>query len=101
MRRFPTCYASITIAECFTLDFTTKTVHGVANITVNAIHKQFRVERYYVHMSERSNESQQKGWVRLREGQSHWLQPQDPDLGKLRVLFLRLSRSFGVKVDIC
>mmetsp|Transcript_43988 Transcript_43988/g.99390 ORF Transcript_43988/g.99390 Transcript_43988/m.99390 type:complete len:647 (+) Transcript_43988:87-2027(+) len=33
--------------------------------------------RYYVHFSERFAESTQKGWVRLRDGQQHWLQPQD------------------------
>jgi len=33
--------------------------------------------RYYVHLSERSSESGQKGWVRLRADQRHWLQPHD------------------------
>jgi serine/threonine protein phosphatase PrpC len=33
--------------------------------------------RYYVHLSERSSESTQKGWVRLRADQRHWLQPHD------------------------
>jgi len=33
--------------------------------------------RYYVHLSERSSESMQKGWVRLRADQRHWLQPHD------------------------
>jgi len=33
--------------------------------------------RYYVHLSELSSESVQKGWVRLRADQRHWLQPHD------------------------
>ncbi|CAE7458062.1 unnamed protein product [Symbiodinium natans] len=33
--------------------------------------------RYYVHLSEQSSESEQRGWVRLRPDQQHWLMPQD------------------------
>lgn len=33
--------------------------------------------RYYVHFSEQSSESEQRGWVRLRQDQQHWLMPQD------------------------
>lgn len=33
--------------------------------------------RYYVHLCEKSSESTQKGWVRLRPDQRHWLQPHD------------------------
>eukprot|EP00747_Dinoflagellata_sp_TGD_P222617 gnl/TRDRNA2_/TRDRNA2_94323_c0_seq2.p1 gnl/TRDRNA2_/TRDRNA2_94323_c0~~gnl/TRDRNA2_/TRDRNA2_94323_c0_seq2.p1 ORF type:complete len:638 (+),score=123.55 gnl/TRDRNA2_/TRDRNA2_94323_c0_seq2:57-1970(+) len=37
----------------------------------------FSFGRYYVHLSDKSAESQQKGWVRLRNDQRHWLQPHD------------------------
>mmetsp|Transcript_80030 Transcript_80030/g.246838 ORF Transcript_80030/g.246838 Transcript_80030/m.246838 type:complete len:420 (+) Transcript_80030:451-1710(+) len=48
--------------------------------------------RYYVHFSERSVESAQKGWVRLRQGQSHWLQPHDLfRIGTLEFQVLRFN----------
>lgn len=48
--------------------------------------------RYYVHFSERSAESEQKGWVRLREDQSHWLMPQDLfSIGTLEFQVLRFN----------
>eukprot|EP00421_Protoceratium_reticulatum_P046957 CAMPEP_0168442644 /NCGR_PEP_ID=MMETSP0228-20121227/44118_1 /TAXON_ID=133427 /ORGANISM="Protoceratium reticulatum, Strain CCCM 535 (=CCMP 1889)" /LENGTH=588 /DNA_ID=CAMNT_0008457019 /DNA_START=56 /DNA_END=1819 /DNA_ORIENTATION=- len=48
--------------------------------------------RYYVHLSERSAESNQKGWVRLRAGQSHWLQPHDLfRIGTLEFQVLRFN----------
>lgn len=33
--------------------------------------------RFYLHLSEGSADSTQKGWVRLRDQQQHWLQPHD------------------------
>mmetsp|Transcript_5756 Transcript_5756/g.10369 ORF Transcript_5756/g.10369 Transcript_5756/m.10369 type:complete len:656 (-) Transcript_5756:126-2093(-) len=48
--------------------------------------------RYYVHLSERSAESSQKGWVRLRPDQSHWLMPQDLfSIGTLEFQVLRFN----------
>lgn len=48
--------------------------------------------RYYVHFSERSAESEQKGWARLREDQSHWLMPQDLfSIGTLEFQVLRFN----------
>ncbi|CAK9090373.1 Probable protein phosphatase 2C 3 (PP2C 3) [Durusdinium trenchii] len=48
--------------------------------------------RYYVHFSERSAESEQKGWVRLRADQSHWLMPQDLfSIGTLEFQVLRFN----------
>mmetsp|Transcript_97814 Transcript_97814/g.277255 ORF Transcript_97814/g.277255 Transcript_97814/m.277255 type:complete len:640 (-) Transcript_97814:185-2104(-) len=48
--------------------------------------------RYYVHLSERSAESAQKGWVRLRQNQSHWLQPHDLfRIGSLEFTVLRFN----------
>lgn len=48
--------------------------------------------RYYVHLSERSQESVQKGWVRLRANQSHWLQPHDLfRIGTLEFQVLRFN----------
>lgn len=48
--------------------------------------------RYYVHLSERSSESAQKGWVRLREHQRHWLQPHDLfRIGTLEFQVLRFN----------
>eukprot|EP00928_Gymnodinium_smaydae_P039846 TRINITY_DN27132_c0_g1_i1.p1 TRINITY_DN27132_c0_g1~~TRINITY_DN27132_c0_g1_i1.p1 ORF type:complete len:704 (-),score=148.67 TRINITY_DN27132_c0_g1_i1:110-2074(-) len=48
--------------------------------------------RYYVHLSERSSESDQKGWVRLRADQRHWLQPHDLfQIGSLEFQVLRFN----------
>lgn len=48
--------------------------------------------RYYVHLSERSSESTQKGWVRLRADQRHWLQPHDLfRIGTLEFQVLRFN----------
>mmetsp|Transcript_27578 Transcript_27578/g.73491 ORF Transcript_27578/g.73491 Transcript_27578/m.73491 type:complete len:660 (+) Transcript_27578:201-2180(+) len=48
--------------------------------------------RYYVHLSERSAESPQKGWVRLRPDQRHWLQPHDTlRVGSLEFQVLRFN----------
>eukprot|EP00929_Paragymnodinium_shiwhaense_P019560 TRINITY_DN13293_c0_g1_i1.p1 TRINITY_DN13293_c0_g1~~TRINITY_DN13293_c0_g1_i1.p1 ORF type:complete len:643 (+),score=136.35 TRINITY_DN13293_c0_g1_i1:218-2146(+) len=48
--------------------------------------------RYYVHLSERSSESLQKGWVRLRQHQRHWLQPHDLfRIGSLEFQVLRFN----------
>jgi len=48
--------------------------------------------RFYVHLSERSCESAQKGWVRLRADQRHWLQPQDLfRIGTLEFQVLRFN----------
>lgn len=48
--------------------------------------------RYYVHLTERSSESAQKGWVRLREDQRHWLQPHDLfRIGTLEFQVLRFN----------
>ncbi|CAE8609689.1 unnamed protein product [Polarella glacialis] len=48
--------------------------------------------RYYVHFSERSAESSQKGWVRLRPDQCHWLMPQDLfSIGSLEFQVLRFN----------
>jgi serine/threonine protein phosphatase PrpC len=48
--------------------------------------------RYYVHLSERSSESTQKGWVRLRADQRHWLQPHDLfRIGSLEFQVLRFN----------
>lgn len=48
--------------------------------------------RYYVHLSDRSAESPQKGWVRLRPGQRHWLQPHDTlRVGSLEFQVLRFN----------
>jgi len=48
--------------------------------------------RYYVHLSERSSESEQKGWVRLRGDQRHWLQPHDLlRVGSLEFQVLRFN----------
>jgi serine/threonine protein phosphatase PrpC len=48
--------------------------------------------RYYVHLSERSSESAQKGWVRLRVDQKHWLQPHDLfRIGMLEFQVLRFN----------
>lgn len=48
--------------------------------------------RYYVHFSARSSESLQKGWVRLRAEQRHWLQPHDLFLiGTLEFQVLRFN----------
>jgi serine/threonine protein phosphatase PrpC len=48
--------------------------------------------RYYVHLSERSSESAQKGWVRLRKNQRHWLQPHDLfSIGSLEFQVLRFN----------
>jgi len=48
--------------------------------------------RYYVHLSERSPESNQKGWVRLRVDQRHWLQPHDLfRIGSLEFQVLRFN----------
>jgi len=48
--------------------------------------------RYYVHLSERSSESVQKGWVRLRPDQRHWLQPHDLfRIGTLEFQVLRFN----------
>mmetsp|Transcript_20699 Transcript_20699/g.57800 ORF Transcript_20699/g.57800 Transcript_20699/m.57800 type:complete len:655 (+) Transcript_20699:31-1995(+) len=48
--------------------------------------------RYYVHLSERSSESSQKGWVRLRDDQRHWLQPHDLfRIGSLEFQVLRFN----------
>jgi serine/threonine protein phosphatase PrpC len=48
--------------------------------------------RYYVHLSERSSESVQKGWVRLRQDQRHWLQPHDLfRIGSLEFQVLRFN----------
>lgn len=48
--------------------------------------------RYYVHLSERSSESAQKGWVRLRDDQRHWLQPHDLfRIGTLEFQVLRFN----------
>merc|ERR1719214_297629 len=48
--------------------------------------------RYYVHFSERSAESAQKGWVRLRDDQTHWLQPHDLfRIGALEFQVLRFN----------
>jgi len=50
--------------------------------------------RYYVHLSERSSEQDhdQRSWVRLREGQQHWLMPQDLfSMGTLEFQVLRFN----------
>jgi len=48
--------------------------------------------RYYVHLSEKSSESTQKGWVRLRDDQRHWLQPHDLfRIGTLEFQVLRFN----------
>mmetsp|Transcript_16152 Transcript_16152/g.34940 ORF Transcript_16152/g.34940 Transcript_16152/m.34940 type:complete len:656 (+) Transcript_16152:203-2170(+) len=48
--------------------------------------------RYYIHLSERSAESPQKGWVRLRRNQQHWLQPHDTlRVGSLEFQVLRFN----------
>jgi len=48
--------------------------------------------RYIVHLSERCSESAQKGWVRLRQDQSHWLQPHDLfRIGTLEFQVLRFN----------
>merc|ERR1719436_1851288 len=48
--------------------------------------------RFYVHLSERCSESSQKGWVRLRPDQSHWLQPNDLfRIGTLEFTVLRFN----------
>mmetsp|Transcript_10429 Transcript_10429/g.20099 ORF Transcript_10429/g.20099 Transcript_10429/m.20099 type:complete len:656 (+) Transcript_10429:38-2005(+) len=52
----------------------------------------FSFGRYYVHLSERSVESAQKAWVRLRQAQSHWLQPHDLfRIGTLEFQVLRFN----------
>lgn len=48
--------------------------------------------RYFVHLSEKSAESAQKGWVRLRPDQRHWLQPHDTmRVGTLEFQVLRFN----------
>jgi len=48
--------------------------------------------KFYVHLSERCSESSQKGWVRLRPDQSHWLQPNDLfRIGTLQFQVLRFN----------
>eukprot|EP00928_Gymnodinium_smaydae_P017725 TRINITY_DN16779_c0_g1_i1.p1 TRINITY_DN16779_c0_g1~~TRINITY_DN16779_c0_g1_i1.p1 ORF type:complete len:669 (+),score=115.56 TRINITY_DN16779_c0_g1_i1:108-2114(+) len=48
--------------------------------------------RYYVHLSERSSDSNQKCWVRLRSNQRHWLQPHDLFwIGSLEFQVLRFN----------
>mmetsp|Transcript_59309 Transcript_59309/g.109627 ORF Transcript_59309/g.109627 Transcript_59309/m.109627 type:complete len:648 (-) Transcript_59309:36-1979(-) len=46
--------------------------------------------RYYMHLGEKSSESSQKGWVRLRPDQRHWLQPHD--LFKIGTLEFQVMR---------
>lgn len=48
--------------------------------------------RYYVHLSDGSSESNQKGWVRLQQDQAHWLQPHDLlSVGSLEFQVLRFN----------
>eukprot|EP00927_Polykrikos_kofoidii_P016775 TRINITY_DN1760_c0_g1_i1.p1 TRINITY_DN1760_c0_g1~~TRINITY_DN1760_c0_g1_i1.p1 ORF type:complete len:714 (-),score=140.90 TRINITY_DN1760_c0_g1_i1:139-2280(-) len=48
--------------------------------------------KYYVHLSEKSEESTQMGWARLRRGQVHWLQPDDMfQIGALVFKVLRFN----------
>lgn len=50
--------------------------------------------RYYVHLSDGSAESTQKGWVRLRCDQRHWLQPHDLfRIGSLEFQVFRFNAS--------
>jgi len=69
---------------------------GTANVTgwerCEWLRVGYSFGRYYVHLSERSAESSQKGWVRLRQGQSHWLQPHDLfRIGTLEFQVLRFN----------
>jgi len=52
----------------------------------------FSSGKYHIHLSDRSTDSSQKCWVRLRTAQCHWLQPHDVfHIGTLEFQVLRFN----------